>query len=65
MITKATIRGFVLGLLAGLLFIIYRVVKYSDGPRRDELTIYAAAILAFGVIGMFVGLILNFVRRKK
>lgn len=65
MITKTTIRGFVSGLLAGLLFVVYRVMKHSGGPRREELNIYAGTILAVGIIGGIAGRLIDRSRTRK
>ncbi len=61
-------KGFVFGLLSGLVFVGYKLFKYSGGGRRDDLPIYVLTILTFGIIGWALGAIggraVDLIRRR-
>ena len=62
------IRGFLSGVVAGLLFIAFRLFKYG-GATRNDFSIYVAVLLSFGVVGAILGgiggLIWERIRKRK
>jgi len=61
---RTVIRGFVVGLMVGLLFVVFRLFKYGAGGSRSELPIYAGTILSFGAAGAMLGWIADLIRER-
>ena len=61
---RNVIRGFVVGLIVGLLFVVFRLFKYGAGGSRSEIPIYVGTILSFGAAGAMLGWIADLIRER-
>jgi len=52
-------RGFVGGLLAGVLFVAVKVLKHWGSISRNDAVLCLAVILSFGLVGGLIGLALS------
>lgn len=63
--TRLINKGFLLGCLGGLLFVVARLAKYSSGGTRRELPLYLAVILVFGLVGGFLWYLAGTLRARR
>jgi len=52
-------RGFALGVLAGVLFIAYKVLKYPGSIDRGDALLCLALVLSMGLVGGLIGMALG------
>ena len=52
-------RGFLWGLVAGLLFVAYRAFKYPGSINRSDTMLCIAVVLSFGFVGGLIGVALG------
>jgi len=52
-------RGFVVGVLGGVLFIAYKVLKYPGSIDRRDALLCLALVLAMGLVGGLIGFALG------
>ena len=52
-------RGFTLGIVAGVLFIAYKVLKYPGSIDRRDALLCLALVLAIGLLGGLIGFALG------
>ena len=60
---KIGYRGFAFGSLLGLLFVAYKLFKYSGGGTRDDVPTYLAMILSCGILGAMGGYLIAWIIR--
>jgi hypothetical protein len=52
-------RGFTLGVFAGVLFLVFKLLKYPGSIDRRDALLCLALILSMGLVGGLVGLALG------
>lgn len=52
-------RGFTLGIFAGVLFIVFKLLKYPGSIDRRDALLCLALILSMGLVGGLLGLALG------
>lgn len=57
-------KGFVGGLVGGVLFIAYKLFKHPGSIDRNDLLLCLAVVLAFGLAGGLIGLALGAIFRS-
>jgi hypothetical protein len=51
--------GFLWGLVAGLLFVAYKIFKYPGSINRSDAMLCVAVVLCFGLAGGLIGMALG------
>jgi hypothetical protein len=57
-------RGFTLGIFAGVLFIVFKLLKYPGSIDRRDALLCLALILSVGLVGGLLGLALGKIFRS-
>jgi len=52
-------RGFLWGLVAGILFVAYKTFKYPGSINRSDAMLCVAVVLSFGLAGGLIGMALG------